>query len=233
MGNACFTHRCAVILALGVALSGGFVCATAQTTSQTSAVKTAASAGEVVLTDEILAFARPDAAMAKSVGKAYTAALLGAAHTYLLRRGGPILLSMTQLDPARLTLTPDSHKLFLADKTVWGTLEFTYASDASTVTDEEQALFRTLGFSRVSPQAVRRAVDVQGVVYPAIQLQGVALTATQKPRPLHFRAPPRMEAEPDADAMAPLPVAITVDALTAPLRTLGGLVFILNMDPRH
>ncbi len=233
MGNTLFMRCRAVILVLGVVLSGGFVCAVAQTASQTSAVKTAAGEGEVVLTDEILAFARPDAAMAKSVGKVYTAALLGVTHTYLLRRGGPILLSMAQLDSARLTLTPDSHKLFLADKTVWGTLEFTYASDASTVTDEEQALFRTLGFSRVSPQTVRRAVDVQGVIYPAIELQGMALAATQKPRPLHFRAPLGMEAEPDLDAMAPLPVAIMVDALTAPVRTLGGLVFILNMDPRH
>ncbi|MDT8991191.1 hypothetical protein RQP54_09975 [Curvibacter sp. APW13] len=227
MNSSHLNRRHAMALGLGAAVVGGWGCATAVVSSQTSTSKTVE--GDVVLSDDILAFGRADEAMAKSMGKADVVAFLGAANTYLLVEGGSALLAMTQLDPARLSLTPDNHRLYLKDKTVWGTLEFNYTSDAATATDAEKALFKTLGFVRTTPQTVRRMVSIKGAVYPAIQLQGAAFTAMQKPRPLRFHAPPSTETKPNIGAMALLPAAIVVDVVTAPLQLLGGLAVLISL----
>lgn len=221
------TRRHAVALGLAAAVVGGFGCATAVVGSGTS--KTKVIEGAVVLSDDIVAFGRPDAAMAKSMGKADAVAFLGRANTYLLVEGGDALLSMTKLDPTRLTLTPDNHRLFIKDKTVWGMLEFSYASDVATASEEEKALFKTLRFFRSSPTTMTRKVSIKGAVYPAIALQGAAFTEMQKARKLSFRAPSSTETQPDLGSIALLPAAIVVDVVTAPLQLLGAGVLFLSL----
>jgi len=230
-----FTRRHAVVLGLSAAVVGGFGCATAVAVSNSSnrgsSLTTNFVEGTVVLTDDIVAFGRPDAAMAQSMGKADTVAFLGRTNTYLLVEGGDALLSMTKLDPARLTLTQDNHRLFIKDKTIWGTLEFSYASDAATVTEEEKVFFQTLRFDRSSPKTMTRNVDIKGAVYPAIKLQGAAFTEMQKARKLSFRAPSTIEtkSKPDVGKFARLPAAIVVDVATAPLQLLGAGVLLLSL----
>lgn len=222
-----FNRRHAVALGLAAAVVGGFGCATAVVSSGTTTTRVIE--GAVVLTDDIVAFGRPDAAMAQSMGKADAVAFLGRTNTYLLVEGGDALLSMTRLDPARLTLRPDSHRLFLKDKTIWGTLEFSYASDAATATEEEKALFKSLRFYRSTPKTMTRSVSIKGAVYPAIPLQGAAFTEMQKARALSFRAPSSTETKPDVGKIAMLPAAIVVDLVTAPLQLLGAGVLLLSL----
>jgi hypothetical protein len=222
-----FTRRHAVVLGLGAAVVGGVGCATAVVSSGSNST-TKTVEGAVVLSDNIVAFGRPDEAMAKAIGKTDAVAFLGTTNTYLLLEGGDALLSMAQLDPARLALATDNHRLFLKDKTVWGTLEFSYASDAATATDEEKATFKTLRFIRNTPKTVRRTVNIKGAVYPAIPLQGGAFTEMQKARKLDFRAPPTTVTKPDVGKMAMLPGAIVLDVLTAPLQLLGVGVVLLS-----
>jgi hypothetical protein len=223
-----FTRRHAVVLGLGAAVVGGLGCATAVVSSGSNTTSKVIE-GAVVLTDDIVAFGRPDEALAKSMGKADAVAFLGTTNTYLLVEGGEALLSMAKLDPARLTLTPDNHRLFVKDKTIWGTLEFSYASDAATATEEERALFKTLRFYRSSPKAVTRIVNIKGAVYPAIKLQGASFTEMQKARKLSFRAPSTTETKPDVGKIAMLPAAIVVDVVTAPLQLLGAGVLLLSL----
>lgn len=227
MRNQHFTRRHAVVLGLAAAVVGGLGCATAVVSRGASTTR--AVEGAVVLTDDIVAFGRPDEAMAKSMGKADAVAFLGTANTYLLVEGGDALLSMTKLNAARLTLTPDNHRLFINDKTIWGTLEFNYASDASAVTEEEKAMFKALRFYRNSPKSVSRSVNIKGAVYPAIKLQGAAFTEMQKARKLNFRAPSTTETKPDVGKLALLPAAIVVDVVTAPLQLLGGGLLLLSL----
>jgi hypothetical protein len=222
-----FTRRHAVVLTLSAALIGGLGCATMAVTSGSSNTKVIE--GAVVLSDDIIAFGRPDEAMAKQMGKSNAVAFLGKANTYLLVEGGDALLSMAKLDPARLTLTPDNHRLFMQDKTLWGTLEFSYASDAATASDAEKATFKALNFYRNSPQSMTRSVSIKGAIYPAIPLQGAVFTEMQKARKLSFRAPSTTETKPDIGKIAMLPVALVVDVITAPLQLLGAAVVLLSL----
>lgn len=239
MNQPDFTRRHAVVLGLAAAVVGGFGCATAVVASNSSSrgrsITTNFIEGAVVLTDDIVAFGRPDAAMAQSMGKADAVAFLGTTNTYLLVEGGDALLSMTKLDPARLTLTPDNHRLFIKDKTIWGTLEFSYTSDVATVTEEEKVLFRTLRFERSSPNTIVGKVSIKGAVYPAIKLQGAAFTEMQKARKLSFRAPSTIETQfkPDVGKFVRLPAAIAVDVATGPLQLLGAGVLLLSLGAKH
>ncbi|PUE11090.1 hypothetical protein B9Z51_01840 [Limnohabitans sp. T6-5] len=217
-----------MVLTLSAALIGGLGCATAIVGSGPN-TKTKIIEGAVVLTDDILAFGRPDETMAKAMGKAHAIAFLGKANTYLLVEGGETLLSLTPLDPARLTLTPDNHRLHIQDKTIWGTLEFTYSTGKTPLSDTETAALKSLKFFRKTPDTLSLNVSIKGAVYPAISLQGTGFTEMQRARKLSFHAPSTTETKPDLSKIALLPVALVVDVITAPLQLLGAGVLLLSM----
>jgi hypothetical protein len=208
---------------------GSFGCATTMLASSSRST-TRVIEGAVALTDDIVAFGQPDAAMAKSMGRSDVVAFLGTTNTYLLVEGGPALLAMTRLDPARLALKVDSKRLFINDKTIWGQLEFEYASEEAWETADERAAFKALGFERSSPQGVTRRCEIKGAVYPPLKVQGTGFKPMQTARKLAFRAPPTTETKPDVGKLVLLPVTILVDVVTAPLQLLGGAVMLLTLS---
>jgi hypothetical protein len=228
MARTPYTRRHAALMGLGVAAVGGFGCATTMLTASSRGT-TQQVDGDIALTDDIVAFGQPDAAMARSMGRSDVVAFLGTTNTYLLVEGGPALLAMTRLDPARLTLKVDSKLLFIRDKTIWGQLEFDYATDESRETADERATFKALGFERRTAQGITRRVAIKGAVYPPIQLQGTGFKPMQNARKLAFRAPPTTETKPELGKLVLLPLALVVDVVTAPLQLLGGLVVMLSL----
>lgn len=226
------TRRHAMIFGLSAGLIGGLGCATAIVSSGPSTT-TALVEGAVAVTDDIVAFGRPNEAMAKAIGKADAVAFLGTSHTYLLVEGGEALLGMTALDPARLTLTPDSHRLHIKDNTIWGTLEFTYSGEINAETDEVKAALKALKFVRRNPSLMTLNVNVKGAVYPAMPTQGQQFTVMQKPRKLVFRAPNSTETKPDLSKIVKLPAAIVFDVVTAPLQLLGAAVVMISIASSH
>jgi hypothetical protein len=223
------TRRQATLIGLGLGAVGSFGCATTMLASS-SLSTTQVIEGAVALSDDIVAFGQPDAAMAKSMGRSDVVAFLGTTNTYLLVEGGPALLAMTRLDPARLALKVDSKRLFIKDKTIWGQLEFEYASEEARETADERAAFKALGFERSSPQGVTRRVEIKGAVYPPLKVQGTGFKPMQTARKLAFRAPPTTETKPDVGKLVLLPVTILVDVVTAPLQLLGGAVMLLTLS---
>jgi hypothetical protein len=223
------TRRQATLIGLGLGAVGSFGCATTMLASSSRST-TQVIEGAVALTDDIVAFGQPDAAMAKSMGRSDVVAFLGTTNTYLLVEGGPALLAMTRLDPARLALKVDSKRLFIKDKTIWGQLEFEYASEEARETADERAAFKALGFERSSPQGVTRRVEIKGAVYPPLKVQGTGFKPMQTARKLAFRAPPTTETKPDVGKLVLLPVTILIDVVTAPLQLLGGAVMLLTLS---
>lgn len=225
------TRRYAVVGALMAAVVGGVGCATSFVASRPS--KTVSVEGDVALTDEIVAFGRPNEAMTKAMKRANVMAFLGKNNTYLLVEGGDTLLGMTKLDPARLTLTPDSHELFISNKSIWGFLQFSYAADAASLSESEGAALTALNFVREAPGTLTLRVAIKGAVYPAIPLQGAGFTEMQNARKLSFRAPSSVQTRPDLAKIALLPASIVLDVVTAPLQLLGVAVLMLSAGGKH
>lgn len=215
---------------------GGSGCTTYMTAKEPNTVQRHIGS-RMVLTDYIVAFGRPDESLARTMGNNNVVAFLGTTHTYLLVEGGEALLSMTKLDPTRLTLVADNHVVYLQGKRVWGPLDFIYASDEATVTEAEKATFEALGFSRDTPKSVTRRVDIKGAVYPAMDFRGTAFTEMHKARKLSFWAPPTSETQPNLSKFfLRLPAALAMDIAFAPLTVLGlGFIRITGLsevDPR-
>ena len=213
-------------LAVAAALIGGMGCATIMDLDQPNS-NIIHKEGDVLLTDSIIALGTPDAALAQSINNPHAVAFLGKAQTYLLVEGGEQILKFAhQLDGNKLTLTADSHSLYLRDKTVWGNLRFRYDPNGQVLTEDQETVMRNLGFRKMG-DAYIATVEVKGAVYPALDLQSKGFQALTKPRDLVFRSPPTEEKTPNIAKFALLPVAIGVDIVTAPLQLLGATVVLI------
>ncbi len=222
-------HRRATALGVSLlALVGGGGCATALTMSGSKGT-TITKPGDLVLDDTIVALGRPDAAFAKQINNPRAIAFFGKANTYLLVTGGERLLGFAQdLDSKKIALIKDSGMLFLKDKTVWGSLKFTYT--APSISADEEARLRKAGFTKTANADVYAAtVYIQGAVYPAMSLGSQTSGSLHQARELSFRSAPTTETKPDLSKIITLPLAVVVDIVTAPLQLLGFLVFMVGM----
>jgi hypothetical protein len=128
-----------------------------------------------VLSDEIIAIGRLDAALAKEMEQENVVAFIGLKNAYLLHKGGAELeqISLLKLDGKRMDIDAvRSYKLYRKDKQVWGELILTYGGGA-VVSVEEQAELAKGGFTAIKGvrnNQYQMKVGIEGMIYPAIKL---------------------------------------------------------------
>lgn len=176
----------ALVLVFAVGVAGSLGCATMLAAE-------AANSGDSdfyfkpVLSDEIVAIGRPDAALAKELGRSDAVAFIGLKQTYLLHKGGAELeyISQLKLDGKRMNIdSASSYKLYLKDKQAWGELVLTYGG-GKPVSPEEAAELEKGGFTqlpRSKGTIYHKKISIEGVVYPAIKLPEEQLSQLGKRR---------------------------------------------------
>lgn len=128
-----------------------------------------------VLSDEIVAIGRPDAALVKELEQPDAVAFIGLKNTYLLYKGGAELerIAQLKLEGKRMIMDADrSHKLYLKDKQVWGELVLSYGG-GKPIAAEEVAELEKGGFAPVPRSygpVYQKKINIEGVLYPAIKL---------------------------------------------------------------
>lgn len=144
-----------------------------------------------VLSDEIVAIGRPDAALGKSLGQDHVVAFIGLKNTYMLHKGGEELerISQLKLEGRHMKLDAEhSRRLFLKDKQVWGEMLLTYGAD-KTLTQAEVAELEQGGFTpmpRSNGKVYQKKVAIEGVLYPAIKLSDAQLSKLGTRRPFNL-----------------------------------------------
>lgn len=128
-----------------------------------------------VLTDDILAIGRPDAALLKKMELSNTIAFIGKKNTYMLYLGGEELeqISNLKLDSKRMIVASD-HSLYLKDNQVWGEIDLNYYYGNKGSSVEEMAELIKGGFSpdqRPNKKGYfSTTIRIEGVVYPPIKI---------------------------------------------------------------
>lgn len=220
------------LAAAAVAVVGGGACATAVTMANSSKSTTAIKPSGIAISDEIVAYGRPDAELESKLG-VKSVAFLGRQHTYLLIEGGDELLGFAQLDPTRLMLMPDGQQQYVSkDNVIWGALRFRYLPGTEGFTAQERELLKRLQFIPIDTYWAKR-VSIKGRVLDAVDVSSGQLPDMVKPRKIVFFFPPATETTPNLGAIALLPLAVAVDVVTAPLQLLGGAAFLLVTGARR
>ena len=128
-----------------------------------------------VLSDEIVAIGKPDAALTKEIGQDHAVAFIGLKNTYMLHKGGEELERIAQLKLEGRRMDIDaarSYRLYLKDKQVWGELILTYGGGTA-ISPEEQTELEKGGFIALKGSRnnqYQRKISIEGVIYPAIKL---------------------------------------------------------------
>jgi hypothetical protein len=209
------------------------VCATVETSRNVlrSPLSSSKMVRREILTEEILAMGRPDAALSKKLGREHVVAFLGSHHTYLLYRGGEELESISELnlDGKRMDISASS-ELYMEDKRVWGELILNYAYGTLATERERQELERG-GFTVLGAFHQKKIV-VEGVVLPVIQLPAGHGTKLSIPRTIHLWDPQLRSKNSAAQIVAAdlgwLTYAIMIDVAFAPISVPLGVMMILS-----
>jgi hypothetical protein len=186
-----------------------------------------------VLTDEILAIGKPDAALLKQMDLSDTIAFIGKENTYMLYLGGEELeqISRLKLDGKRMTIA-SAQSLYLKDKQIWGQIELNYDGSKG-VSGEEMAELKMGGFEPDQhPKKkgyFRTTIRIEGVVYPAIKIPNEQLSKLQVQRKFALYNP-REASPPILQKVLQVPVIATgvaVDIMLAPVYLgVGGVVVL-------
>jgi hypothetical protein len=226
-----------LVFAMGVA--GSLGCAT-------MAASAVVSSGDSdfyykpVLSDEIVAIGRPDAALTNEMGKGHVVAFIGLKNTYMLHKGGEELEHISQLNLEGKRMVIDaarSNKLYLKDKQVWGELVLTYGG-GKPIAAAELAELEKGGFTSV-PRSYgpiyQKRVNIEGVVYPAIKLSDEQLSKLGAHRAFNLYNP--RDAKPPVIGKilkAPLiAVGVAADIALVPVYLGVGAIVIVGLAVSH
>lgn len=161
----------------------------------------------LLFSDEIFAIGRPDADLAKKLGREHVVAFLGRKHTYLLHKGGEELEHIAQLNVDKQSIKligagPPS-KLSFKDNAVWGQVTLshrvkydrTIGSPNATIPDEEKDELKELeragfvpqyGRSNSRPEWYLKTVDVEGIAREPLQLSQEQMDSLTVQRTVYF-----------------------------------------------
>jgi len=188
-----------------------------------------------VLTDEILAIGRPDAALLKQMELSNTIAFIGKKNTYMLYLGGEELeqISKLKLDGKRMTVA-SNQKLYLKDRQVWGEIEIYYRGDKE-VSAEERSELEKGGFTPYKESNKRpnfeTSIRIEGVVYPAINITNEQMSKLKVKRQFSLYNP-REASPPILGKILKVPVVATgvvADIMLAPVYLGLGAVVVLGV----
>jgi hypothetical protein len=188
-----------------------------------------------VLTDEIVAIGRPDAALLKQMELSNTIAFIGKTNTYMLYLGGEELeqISKLKLDSKRLSIS-SAQSLYLKDKQIWGEIELSYSVNKK-VSAEEMAELTMGGFlpdqRRDRKGDYRATIRIEGVVYPAIKIPDEQISKLQIKRKFSLYNP-REASPPILGKIIKVPLIATgvaIDVMLAPVYLGVGGVVLLGM----
>jgi hypothetical protein len=126
-----------------------------------------------VLSDEIVAIGRPDAALAKALELPRAVALIGLNNTYVLTKGGEELerIAQLKLEGKRMEMGEFNNRLRLKDKRVRGELVLRYGG-GEPISTAEVAELKKGGFTELGAKGpiYARTLGVEGAIYPALKL---------------------------------------------------------------
>ncbi|NVO00284.1 MAG: hypothetical protein HXX17_13260 [Geobacteraceae bacterium] len=148
---------------------------------------------ELVLSDEILAFGKPDADLAKDREWTNSIALLGKEHTYMVKTGGKELWQIIQLklDADRIsTDAGESENLYLENDRFNGRLTIRYDGGNGVSSDELKELNKA-GFTADNGSnglKYHKGIDIYGQIYPAVQTPDKQIPKLKKTRIIKFYA---------------------------------------------
>lgn len=208
-----------------------------------------------VLTDEILAIGRPDAALLKQMDLSNTIAFIGKEYTYMLYLGGEELeqISKLKLDGKRMSVAAEQ-SLFLKNKQVWGEIELSYNSNAGSYVEHsdkwapyksydkkaisagEMAELKLGGFTPDQRPGkngyFRTTIRIEGVVYPAIKIPEQQISKLKVQHRLKLYNP-REASPPILGKIMKVPIVATglaLDIMLAPVYlgvgAVGGVVLL-------
>lgn len=184
-----------------------------------------------VLSDEIIAIGRPDAALSKTIGQPDAVAFLGQKNTYLLYKGGDELerIAQLKLEGKRLNIdSARSRRLFLKDKQVWGNIVLAYG-EGTDISAAEQAELGKAGFSKAGSgnyARYQKDVAIEGAVYPPIKLSDNQMSKLAVHRPFNLYNPQDAKPPMNVGATLMIPVAVVADIVLIPVY-LGVAVVVL------
>lgn len=185
-----------------------------------------------VLSDEIIAIGKPDAAMSKAMGKEHVVAFLGKENTYLLYKGGEELESISRLSLNAKRLEIDAIRtraLYVKDKQVWGDLVLTYG-EGEEISAAEQAELQKGGFSLVGLDRYKRyqrKVGIEGTISPAIKISDDKKSKLTMHRAFNLYHPGDAKPPMNVGATLMMPVAVAVDIVLTPVYLGVGLVVLV------
>jgi hypothetical protein len=226
---------CALVVGFITLIAGSLGCATLLASS---AANDHSDFYKPVLSDEIVAIGRPDESLSKTLGQPNVVAFLGKKNTYMLYKGGEELERITQLKLEGKRMDIDaarSHKLYLKDKQVWGELILTYGG-GNEVSAAEQAELDKAGFSPgqgAKGKLYQKKVDIDGVIYPAIQLSNAQMAQLITRREFNLYNPRDAKPPMNVGATLMIPVAVAADIVLAPVYLGIGVVVIVSAALSH
>ncbi|MEQ1621255.1 MAG: hypothetical protein ABL919_07590 [Methylococcales bacterium] len=222
-------YQWGILIVLFVTLiAGSFGCATL---TATTAAKNNEFYTNPVISDEIIAIGKPDAALSKAIGHDHVVAFLGKKNTYMLYKGGEELehISTLHLYGKRLVIDTTTHKnLYVKDKQVWGYIVLTYAKGLEITPEEQEELIKS-GFSQPEYRTYQKKIEIAGIITPAIQLTDQQIATLATTRPFNLYNPRDVKAPSNIGATMMIPFAVAADIVLSPFYLGVGLILLIAL----
>lgn len=228
----------ALVLAFAMGVAGSLGCAT-MAASQAVNKSDIDFYNKPVISDEIVAIGKPDAALRKELGQEHVVAFIGLKNTYLLYKGGEELEQVAQLNLYGTRMTVDAtwnNRLYVKDRQVWGDVQLRYGNNALSA-DEVSELARG-GFTAMGQGkyvSYQKRVAIEGVIYPPVKISEAQLSTLGVHRPINLyhsrdEKPPMLP----KILKAPLiPLGVAADVALAPVYLGVGVVAIVIVAGNH
>lgn len=228
----------ALVLAFAVGVAGSLGCAT-MVASETVNKSDGDFYNKPVVSDEIVAIGKPDAALSKELGQEHLVAFIGQKNTYLLYKGGEELEQVAQLnlDGKRMMMDANwNNRLYVKDRQVWGDVQLRYGGGS--LSAEEASKLNKGGFAASSSGKYadyQKKVAVEGVLYPAVKMPEEQLSRLGVHRPIYLyhskdEKPPMLP----KILKAPLiPLGVAADIALGPVYLGVGAVALVLVATNH
>ncbi len=188
-----------------------------------------------VISDEIVAIGKPDAALSKELGQEHVVAFIGLKNTYLLYKGGEELERVAQLnlDGKRMTMDATwNNRLYVKGKQVWGDVQLRYGNNPVVTADELSELNKG-GFVAVGGGkyvSYQKKVSVEGLIYPAIKIPEDQLSKLGVHRPINLyhskdETPPML---PKVLKAPLIPLGVAADIVLTPVYLGVGVIVLVS-----
>ena len=228
----------ALVALFAIGIAGSLGCAT-MAASQAVNKSDSEFYYKPVISDEIVAIGKPDAALSKALGQEHVVAFIGLKNTYLLYKGGEELEQVAQLNLEGKRMTMDtswSNRLYVKDKQVWGDVQLRYggnALSADELTELNKGGFTTLGSGKYV--TYQKKVAVEGMIYPAVKIpeEQLAKLGVHRPINLYHSKDEKPPILPKILKAPLIPLGVAADIVLIPVYLGVGAIVIVGAASSH